>query len=301
MGDSLKKVQPGDPLAVPAAAWNAFVEAAEAHRRGGHDLGGAAKTAGRQSGIVLVKNSSGGDRGRFEVLGLGAPIFDPSDADALDAFKQRPAFIGELPASATHASRFAVLLEPVPAGEIGHACLDGICAVQIDVTDAGHDYADVKDGSAATLVSGGNGAAQILWKEAGTGTKWAMVRLGLAVWGLLSWGKTFSAAPWAATDKFILLHPCDDRTGANEDLETEITAYVFGIFDSVGDAAQAPDGLEVGDNEVLAYWPISSTEGVLESPPLRLPPGGIGYMPITKNSDEDFDYHWDWLRLHGDE
>jgi hypothetical protein len=33
MGDHLKKVQSGDPLVVPAATWNAFIDAAEDYRQ----------------------------------------------------------------------------------------------------------------------------------------------------------------------------------------------------------------------------------------------------------------------------
>lgn len=32
-GDPLKKVHPGEPLVIPAAAYNAFVEAAQAERQ----------------------------------------------------------------------------------------------------------------------------------------------------------------------------------------------------------------------------------------------------------------------------
>ena len=35
-GDHLKKVQPGDPLAIPAATFNAFVDAAQDYRNRQH-------------------------------------------------------------------------------------------------------------------------------------------------------------------------------------------------------------------------------------------------------------------------
>ena len=116
----------------------------------------------------------------------------------------------------------------------------------------------------------------------------------------VSWGQAYEAIPWGVDDKYIMLHPCDDYAGTGVNEAVNIKAYVFGCFDE-GAAAQAPDGLQVAKDDVLAYLPIGSTEGVLVGPPLRLPPGGIGYMPITKKTDDDYDYHWDWLRLHGDE
>ena len=55
----------------------------------------------------------------------------------------------------------------------------GLCPVKITVENEDHAFADVNDGEAATLKSTATGAAQILWKEDGTGEKWAVVRLGV--------------------------------------------------------------------------------------------------------------------------
>lgn len=38
MADHMRKVRPGDPLVIPAKAYNAFVEAATAHRAGQSSL-----------------------------------------------------------------------------------------------------------------------------------------------------------------------------------------------------------------------------------------------------------------------
>jgi hypothetical protein len=51
--------------------------------------------------------------------------------------------------------------------------------VKVDVTDEDHGYADVTDADATKLTSVSRGSAQILWKESGTGLKWATVRLGV--------------------------------------------------------------------------------------------------------------------------
>ena len=50
--------------------------------------------------------------------------------------------------------------------------------MEIDVQDEEDEYADVADAEAGRLKSGLRGAAQILWKESGTGEKWAVVRVG---------------------------------------------------------------------------------------------------------------------------
>ena len=61
---------------------------------------------------------------------------------------------------------------------MAEAALIGVVPTQIDVTDEDHDYAVAKASDSTQLSSATGGTAQILWKESGTGTKWAVVRLG---------------------------------------------------------------------------------------------------------------------------
>ncbi len=58
MSDTLKKVKSGEPLKIPVVTFNTFVDAARDFRC---------------SGIALVKNASGLDRGRFNILGRPSP------------------------------------------------------------------------------------------------------------------------------------------------------------------------------------------------------------------------------------
>jgi hypothetical protein len=45
------------------------------------------------------------------------------------------------------------------------------------MTNASHEYAEMKDSDSTQLSSGVKGTASILWVESGTGTKWAVVNL----------------------------------------------------------------------------------------------------------------------------
>ena len=175
MGDGMKKVHSGDPLDIPAATFNTFIDSArdflarqnDTSRQHGRDL--------RSSGIILVKNVSGGDRERFHILGIKEPVISASDNE--DQFKNRVALKGETPSEDDHTGRFVILLEPLKSDGIGMAMALGICPVKLTVDNEDHTYADVKDGEASTLQSGFSGSAQILWKEEGTGEKWAVVRI----------------------------------------------------------------------------------------------------------------------------
>ncbi|MFB3894585.1 MAG: hypothetical protein ACE15C_21495, partial [Phycisphaerae bacterium] len=177
MGDTLKKVRSGDPLAIPAGAFNAFIDAArdfQARQLAQQQGSQPAQASGTST--ILVRNDSGEDRERFDILGIETPIFTPTDDE--DAFKNQVALAGILPAAADHSGKFVILLEPVAAGEIGRACIWGVCPVWLYVADEGHSFADVYEGDATMLKSGPAGSAQVIWKEEGTGPLWAVVRIG---------------------------------------------------------------------------------------------------------------------------
>jgi len=176
MGDTLKKVQPGAPLRIPAATFNTFIDAARDFQTRTRGLAQDATPAVRRAGIVLVRNDSGYDRGRFDVLGIDSPIITPTDNE--DAFKNQVAFSGSTPSLPGHGGRFVILLEPLATGAIGLGLTTGVCPVRLDVQDAEHARATVIDGDAANLRSADDGPAAILWKEAGTGTRWALIHLG---------------------------------------------------------------------------------------------------------------------------
>ena len=179
---TLRKVLPGEPFAVPAATWNAFIDAAQDFKDRTADIGRQPTSAGfRSSGIIAVKNESGSARRQFDVLGLGEPIFLPgggSSGGAEQSFRNFVAFRGVMPSEDEHPGKFVVLIEPLAAGAVGKGCVSGVCQVRVNVTDEDHEFAEVADGQADIVESGDTGSAKILWKEEGTGQKWAVVHLG---------------------------------------------------------------------------------------------------------------------------
>ena len=123
------------------------------------------RSAFRQTGIVPVKNASGADRNRFDVLGIDAPLFTPTDN--LTSFQNQIALVGVTPREADHYGKFAILLEPLRTGRIGKACVSGVCVVRLNVLDESHDFADVEDGCTENLKTGSALAAtggRITWR-----------------------------------------------------------------------------------------------------------------------------------------
>jgi hypothetical protein len=175
-GDHFKKVKSGDKLVIPALAFNSFVDAARDYQERQRAQTADPTPSPRNMVIVPVRNDTGGDLERFNVVGLDVPIID--SAANLDEFRNRATFAGVTPAIPDHRGRFGILLEPITSGAIGAVCLMGILPARINVDDARHLRADIEHGS-TTLKSGHHGAVEILWKESGEGLKWALLKHGV--------------------------------------------------------------------------------------------------------------------------
>lgn len=127
--------------------------------------------------VITVQNKSGGTMDRFDVAGIGDPLYD--SAANLPEFQNNLVLEVTTPATALHLGKYVVLLETIPDGKFGIACMAGVVSVQIDAGVVEYDYAEVTDGQ-AYLTSAAVGSARVLWRELGSGTKWAVVRLGEA-------------------------------------------------------------------------------------------------------------------------
>jgi len=199
-GDAMKRVRRGDPLNVSAETFNTLLDAAQAYRDGRQNLGAMARPEPHDRNVVRVRNDSGAARARHAVLGVSGVVFPPEDN--LAEFLTAPVLKGVTPDADEHAGRFVVLLEPVDAGKIGLALAVGVTPVVVDIQSADHTYADVTDQDASQLTSAENGAARILWAEAGTGPRRAVVLLGGAGGGgsLPDGNAALDALLWNATD-----------------------------------------------------------------------------------------------------
>ncbi|NLF32276.1 MAG: hypothetical protein GX591_15480, partial [Planctomycetes bacterium] len=176
MGDHLKKVRSGDPLKIPAATYNAFVDAAR-YVRNRQEVGGVSPAA-RTPGTVLVRNASAALVQRHYVLGITGVEMDPTSS--LPIAYSDPVMTCNTP-TANHMGRFVVTAQPIPPGELGWAYIDGVCWTKVIVQTGmeAYEYADPYEGLTVGLVAVVEGSAKILWKPAGVGLLWAVVRLGV--------------------------------------------------------------------------------------------------------------------------
>ena len=194
----LKKVSSGEKLKIPASTYNVFIDTAQDYLKRQNRQTGGDSGAALQTKFVLVKNTTASAVNRFGVLGISNSELSVSE----NYFKQNIILTGVAPSATNHSSgRFVILHEPIAANGVGKAYINGHCQVQINVTDAGHTFCDVKDGDSAMLQSANSGPAVIIWKESGTGTKWAIIRFGGSGGG----GSPFTTYEIAKTPDMVTL------------------------------------------------------------------------------------------------
>ncbi len=174
MGDNFRKVRAGQKLKIPAEVWNTLLEVAEKEKNQRHSIQAEDSLLPRQSGIIKVRNQTGGPLNQFSIVQLDVPIIQP--ANNLNEFKRQVTFTGLIP-SAGVGSRFAVLLQPLNPNKIGLAVAAGVVAARLDVSSPLYACAEPTIGSTASLRCVPHGPATILWTENSGATRWAIVRL----------------------------------------------------------------------------------------------------------------------------
>lgn len=167
-----EKLRPGAKR-LNSGDWNAAMDVARAFAQGQLNPRAALALATDPSSIVSVRNDTGGDLDRFGIVVLDDLIFTPTDD--LQEFKNAFAFRGIAPTTAK-LSPVAILQEPLANGTFGKGLVNGVSVCLLEVEHAAHTHAIASNAVVTKLASGMAGCAEILWKETGTGEKWAVVR-----------------------------------------------------------------------------------------------------------------------------
>ncbi|MFN9721233.1 MAG: hypothetical protein ACK58L_21255, partial [Planctomycetota bacterium] len=179
-GDPFRRVQPGQPLQIPAAAYNAFLDASAAYQRNQQTGVRSGSAELRSSTLIRVRNTSGRDLKQFEVLGIEAPIFDPQES--LDAFRREVTFRGVVPDEQEHSGRFVVLQEPVRNNGVGLAVAVGLTIARLYDPEDGPEgfYADVRQNIVTSVRRRTKTIAPIVWADDVLGEgdlRWVVIHL----------------------------------------------------------------------------------------------------------------------------
>jgi hypothetical protein len=259
MSDPFRKVSSGQPMRIPARAYNAFIDAAMDLQQRRMSGSGSADERNIVPVLVLVQNDSGGDCQEGDVLGIDKALIDPTQCDPQTVqFVHLPAYSGITPADPDHLGMFIITAEPIPDGKIGRGFISGVVPAWIDVQDTNDNYAEINDGDSNALKSGASGSAYILWLAgSGTGEQWAIVQLGVRVPPL------FKAQSDSDGDTVDVL-PID--TDGNTVGDTNSTIKVLGT-DTCGTKIYADDlvgTVEAADGTRLAIPVFGTSDNATE-------------------------------------
>jgi len=290
-----KRVKQGDKLEIPADCFNTWQKTSQTVRRLTRSPSSSLQPPTSGLPTTLIKNDSGADRSRFDVLAIG-PTVSASAITPLHnllAYCNQPIPTGHAPA--THYGPIAVLAEPIADGSIGRAWFTGPCPVRLDMTPTYAAYCDRArfDGSDLTqLVPAEYGPAELLSIEIdGTGQYWATVLLnqGRAQPVHFELKTTFTSGQATAYARY--------PSGAGS--WTTDTSEEFTVHDTRGDRvgrARISDALH-GSRGIALLWPEEAVFEIFDFQELA--------REITWSADVDFDYsayfaatvidHWDGL------
>lgn len=172
MGNPYKKVRPGQPLDIPAEAFNTLLDMAAEWKGRRQNTAVPAGRPGGDSMSVRIRNESGLDLGRFAPIGIGGPIVGP--ADNLEGFLSSPIALKGIPAMPGRP--FAITQEPLPTGKIGLCLIGGITVCRITVFDPDPEaqWAEPAQGNPPYLRTYRGGSLRILWKDPAANPTWAI-------------------------------------------------------------------------------------------------------------------------------
>lgn len=174
----LKKVNSGEDFAPVASTYNRMIDATKFVENLRNSASKETKLDFRMDGLCYVKNSSGGRRNRFDILGIDGPLYGPRTH--YQPFIQSILLNGVSPTANAHEGKFVVLAEPLISNEIGLAWCSGICPVRLDPTtiENATTHADIINGEYSQAKGCGHGA-QIVWLDTADDAydRWALIRL----------------------------------------------------------------------------------------------------------------------------
>lgn len=181
MSDAFRKVQTGDPLRIPAPAYNAFLDAA-AYTKAQLTSPTRSPNGGlSDAAIVLVRNLTGGNLPLGAIVQLGSILVDVPSASDPSKILQDVVVEGVAPSAGSFRA-IGVLRDAIPDGKIGRVQVEGVVPARLFLDSVDHRFADVIAGS-TLLRSRSFGRFEILSLASGATAsgseadlRWALVR-----------------------------------------------------------------------------------------------------------------------------
>jgi len=169
--NAFQHVRSGEPLQIPAMAYNAMLDAAQAHRN--RRINHAPHGNGFGSLFVHIVNKTGTFLRKFDIVGLDGA----AEQRNLDEFRNRIVFRGVIPAK-KHKGKFAVLQEDARPNMVVRACVYGVtqAVIKAESNKEQLSWCDIQEGVTDHLVSGGG--TEVLWSDETATYRWGLIRIG---------------------------------------------------------------------------------------------------------------------------
>ncbi len=148
-----------------SAEWNNMLEAGEAWSRGRFDVQAPNPTPPRATDIIKVRNDTGEQRYRGEVVGIGGPIVSELTAEYTW-------LSGSLPSPSYG---YGILKKDVAPGEIEELQVSGECIAVLNITSMSNRFASIEE-SIFNMQSADAGEVEILWRPPAFGLQECVVR-----------------------------------------------------------------------------------------------------------------------------
>jgi len=149
---------------------------------------------------------------------------------------------------------WGVAIDPIADGRVARVALGGVVPVKVVAYSDAHQFARPAAGDTTALATchGIPGAAPIVWRQAGTGSVWALVRIGCgsAAHRLCKTSSSFAKGSTATLDVW------EDGTPPSEARSTGVTvAGVVNKFANIGSGKWVSVALHAN-----GYWYVVSAE-----------------------------------------
>lgn len=167
-----KRLTPGQDLDyLDSASWNEFAETSDYVKGLQHPVAkGEPVKLARGNVVAAVKLDDA--HPSYSVLAITR---SGSDEPTQVQLGEPPAFETADP---SEGDTFVITQQHGATGQLVSATIQGITWAKVDIQDEADDTAGIDDGETAHLISGTDKPAKILWKESGTGVKWAVILIG---------------------------------------------------------------------------------------------------------------------------
>lgn len=160
-------VTSGQKLEVPASTWNALMKMGREWEASGRSGALAQRNTRRDGVMCLIKNTTASAVDAGRVMEINDVVIAPADNET--EFNRR--LMVDAAAASAASVNLVITGVPIPAGSIGLGYLAGVATAEISVSDESHTHAVPAATGIATSATAG--PLRILWKESGTGQKWA--------------------------------------------------------------------------------------------------------------------------------